>query len=277
MGWGDLQCYGHPHALTPALDKLATEGLRFEQFYATGVTCCPSRTGFLTSKHPASYKKYMAGYGFAGATTITEILNQNGYKTGHFGKWHIGPDTKTNSVQNGTYGIDHIDIIGGNRSSDGGRDVNLFDAAIEFIENNKDESFYVNVWGHISHFTVDPVVSLVDVFSGVNAQRSDFGINMQGRFDDCESLGGNIQTSMRNYLGDVYSLDMQVEKLLAKLDELGLSENTIVIFSSDQGPAPVILGSGKTSGDGSPGENTGVNPSLNMLGYAGGFRGGKHT
>jgi arylsulfatase A-like enzyme len=66
LGWGDLACYGHPYAKTPALDQLAEEGLRFERFYVTGVTCCPSRTGFMTSRHPASYPKYMAGYGFAG-------------------------------------------------------------------------------------------------------------------------------------------------------------------------------------------------------------------
>jgi hypothetical protein len=50
LGWGDLRCYGHPYAQTPHLDKLAAEGTRFTQCYATGVTCCPSRTGFMTSQ-----------------------------------------------------------------------------------------------------------------------------------------------------------------------------------------------------------------------------------
>lgn len=278
LGWGDLSCYGHPYALTPSLDKLASEGSRFERFYVTGVTCCPSRTGFMTSRHPASYPKYMSEYGFAGNTTVTEIFRQNGYTTGHFGKWHIGPDTKKNPVQDGTYGIDEIEVIGGNKTSDGGRDADLFDEAIRFIENNRDKAFYVNIWGHITHYAVDPVASLVEPFNDLQVKRSDFGEHMQLKFNDCEKLGGNIKTSMRNYMGDVYSLDMQVGKVMEKLEELGIADNTILIFSSDQGPAPVIVGNFEASGKADViGKNTGVMPSQNMLGYAGGLRGGKHT
>jgi N-acetylgalactosamine-6-sulfatase len=101
---------------------------------------------------------------------------------------------------------------------------------------------------------------------------------MQSEFDDCEKLGGAIEQSMRNYLGDVYGLDMQVGRVMAKLDELGIADNTILIFSSDQGPAPVIVGKHKEQGKYDiVGDNTGVIPSQNMLGYAGGLRGGKHT
>ncbi|MFC2116378.1 sulfatase [Bacteroidota bacterium] len=278
LGWGDLQCYGHPYAKTPALDKLATEGLRFERFYVTGVTCCPSRTGFMTSRHPASYPKYMAEYGFAGNITVTELFKRNGYTTGHFGKWHIGRDTKNDPVQDGSYGIDEIEVIGGSNSSEGGRDAGLFEEAIKFIEKNKDKPFYVNIWGHITHYPVDPLATLVEQFSDVQVKRSDFGEHMQKQFDDSEGLGGNIEQSMRNYLGDVYSLDLQVGRVIEKLEELGIAGNTIVIFSSDQGPAPVIVGSHKAQGKYDiTGENTGVIPSQNMLGYAGGLRGGKHT
>jgi N-acetylgalactosamine-6-sulfatase len=102
---------------------------------------------------------------------------------------------------------------------------------------------------------------------------------MQSKFDDCEKLGGDIAISMRNYLADVYSPDMQVERVMKKLDELGIAGNTILIFSSDQGPAPVIVGGNfeKSGKYDVIGKNTGVMPSQNMLGYAGGFRGGKHT
>jgi N-acetylgalactosamine-6-sulfatase len=84
LGWGDLGCYGHPYAQTPNLDKLASEGTRFLQCYATGVTCCPSRTGFMTSQWPASFAKYPASGGFSGRVTITELLKRHGYATGHF-------------------------------------------------------------------------------------------------------------------------------------------------------------------------------------------------
>ena len=103
LGYGDLACYGHPYAKTPALDQLAKEGTRFTQAYVTGVTCCPSRTGMMTGKFPGTFAKYMSDHGFGDRVTITELLKRNGYRTGHFGKWHIGPETK-----NGTYGIDVI-------------------------------------------------------------------------------------------------------------------------------------------------------------------------
>ena len=94
MGIGDLGCYGHPYAVTPNIDRLAEEGTRFTRYYATGVTCCPSRTGFMTSHHPASFDSYMADFGFGDKVTISELLNDEGYATGHFGKWHIGSDNK---------------------------------------------------------------------------------------------------------------------------------------------------------------------------------------
>ncbi len=266
LGYGDPGCYGHPYAQTPAIDKLAREGTMFQQFCVTGVTCCPSRTGIMTSRHPASYSKYMAGYGFAGRTTITELLKKNGYRTGHFGKWHIGPESEP-----GTYGIDDVKVIGGKRKSDGGRDDDLFEAAIDFVEENKDAPFYMNVWGHITHFPVNPAKSFSNRFKDVAVNRADFAEHMQAKFDDCEELGGDITQGMRNYLGDVYSLDLQVDRLLKKIDELGLRENTIVVFSSDQGPAPVVLANGKNK---APDR---IAFARNMLGYAGGLRGGKHT
>lgn len=266
LGYGDLGCYGHPYARTPAIDKLASEGTRFTQFYVTGVTCCPSRTGFMTSRHPASFPKYMSGHGFAGRATVTELLKKSGYRTGHFGKWHIGPETS-----NGTYGIDEIEVMGGNKTSKGGRDVGLFEAATGFIERNKDRPFYVNVWGHITHFPVGPVQSLVDEFKDVKVNRADFGYHQQATFEEAKAFGGDLNEGMRNYLGDVYSLDLQVGRLLAKIDELGLRENTMIVFSSDHGPAPVKLQSGKND---TPARRK---YAVNMLGYAGGLRGGKHN
>lgn len=75
-GFADFGCYGHPYARTPNIDKLAADGTRFTQFYATGVTCCPTRTGLMTSKWPASYPTYPANGGFAGQVTITELLHK---------------------------------------------------------------------------------------------------------------------------------------------------------------------------------------------------------
>ena len=71
FGYADLKCYGHPYARTPNLDTLATEGTRFTQFYMTGITCCPSRTGLMTGKFPATFREYPAGAGFGKRVTVT--------------------------------------------------------------------------------------------------------------------------------------------------------------------------------------------------------------
>ena len=69
LGCGDLHCYGHPYARTPNIDSLARDGTRFMQYHATGCTCCPARTGLMTSKFPATYPTYPANGGFASCVT----------------------------------------------------------------------------------------------------------------------------------------------------------------------------------------------------------------
>ena len=265
LGGGDLHCYGHPYSRTPSIDRLASEGTRFKQFYATGCTCCPSRTGFMTAKFPATYPTYPANGGFANHVTVTELLKQQGYRTGHFGKWHIGP-----VQQPGTYGIDSIgaaeDEAGGKKKKGGddrGRDAHIYDEAIRFIEKNKDGPFYVNVWGHVSHNPVNPTDALVKRWSNLKVKDQDFPAPMRAKLNDARKAGGDVDDGMRRYLADVESLDDSVGRLLKRLDELGLRDNTLVAFSSDQG-----ADMGKVSAGGLR---------FNQLGYNGPHRGGKHT
>lgn len=274
LGYGDLKCYGHPYAQTPNLDRLASEGTRFTQFYVTGITCCPSRTGFMTGKFPATFREYPADHGFGKRITVTELLKKQGYRTGHFGKWHIGPNQTA-----GTYGIDSINATDGDgvrkRLDPRGRDAAYYDDAIRFVEKNKDVPFYVNVWGHISHFAIDPPQGYVDRFKDLKVQESDFSEFMKSKFAEVRKTGGDVNDGMRRYLADVASLDDSVGRLLKKLDDLGLRENTIVVFSSDHGPAPVELP--KKADDLSPADRQKrIMQQWNMLGYAGEFQGGKH-
>ena len=261
LGYGDLGCYGHPYAKTPALDQLAKEGTRFTQFYVTGVTCNPSRTGLMTGRFPARFPKYAADFGFGKHATITELLKKRGYKTGHFGKWHIGPNSA-----DGTYGIDTVEVIGKSKDKSAGRDNDLYSAAIDFIRKHKDGPFYVNIWGHATHFPVNTPADLAATFNSVKVNRKDFAATMQHKFDECLKIGGDLNQSMRQYLGDVYQIDLNVGRVLKVIDELGLRDNTIVVFSSDHGPAPVILA-----------KKGARQYSNNMLGYTGIHRGGKHT
>ncbi len=273
LGGSDLHCYEHPYARTPNIDSLAREGTRFTQFSATGATCCPTRTGLMTSKWPASYPTYPANGGFANRVTITELLKRHGYATGHFGKWHIGPEQKP-----GTYGIDAIAASDGdeqesakqkggkkNKKTDDerGRDAPIYDAAIKFIEQHKSGPFYVNVWGHIPHNPVNPNETLVKRWSGLNVKDSDFPAQMRSKFDEVRKAGGDVDDGMRRYLADVESLDDSIGRLLKRLDELGLHENTIVVFSTDQGA------------DMTKASNGGLR--FNQMGFNGALRGGKHT
>ena len=263
LGYGDLSCYGHPYAKTPAIDKLASEGTRFEQHYVTGVTCNPSRTGLMTGLYPARFQKYAADYGFGDRITITELLKKRGYKTGHFGKWHIGPKS---TVKSGMYGIDVVETIGKSKDKSAGRDDELTTAAIEFMKGTvRKQPFYLNIWAHSTHFPVNVPQDLADEFSKVKVKREDFSATMQHKFTECLKIGGELDESMHQYLADVSSIDRNVGRVLAAIDELGIRDNTIFVFSSDHGPAPVILG-----------KKGARKYSNNMLGYAGIFRGGKH-
>lgn len=103
MGYGDLSCYGGEPQVTPNIDRLASEGVRFSQFYVGGPICSPSRTALTTGQHPARWritsflaaraqneKRGMAQWLDPKAPTLARFLQASGYATGHFGKWHMG-------------------------------------------------------------------------------------------------------------------------------------------------------------------------------------------
>ena len=242
FGYADLKCYGHPYARTPNLDKLATEGTRFTQFYMTGITCCPSRTGLMTGKFPATFREYPAGAGFGKRVTVTELLKKQGYATGHFGKWHIGPKQTP-----GTYGIDAINATDGD------------ERAAEASGRARARRQHLRRRDHSSSRRTSKARSTstcggtsatsrstrrrryVDRFKDLTVKEADFSPYMQREVCEVRKTGGDVNDGMRRYLADVESMDESVGRLLKKLDDLGLRDNTIVVFSSDQGPAPVEL------------------------------------
>jgi len=242
LGLGDLGCYGHPYAKTPNLDRLAKEGSKFHNFHVSGVTCNPSRTGFMTSRHPASFSNYPASFGFQGVPTVTELLKENGYATAHIGKWHIGPKS---SEKNGTYGIDHVQVIGGRMDHPRGKDFKIYDSAVNYLKDhhkryNNTKPLYMNVWGHAAHMDVKPASSLVQKFSNVKVNRGDFiGSFMQSKFD---RRGDKTNSMMRKYLAETHAMDSLIGKLLDTLDDLGMASNSIVVFSADQGPSSGAMG-----------------------------------
>jgi arylsulfatase A-like enzyme len=243
LGFGDLGCTGHPYIKTPSIDRLAKEGTLIHSYYEAGPTCCPSRTGLMTGQFPASFAKYPSTYGFSGAVTVTDLLKKNGYQTGHFGKWHIGNQDKP-----GTFGIDSIKVLKGNHDDSRGRDAGIADAAVDFIRANRAGPFYVNVWFHTPHYQVNPHKSFVDRFKDLAVSKADFANpDTLAHFAKYASMGGNLDSAMRNFCGDVSQLDDQCAKVLKVIDELGLRQNTIVVFTSDNGPARCQDGEGQAA------------------------------
>jgi N-acetylgalactosamine-6-sulfatase len=178
----------------------------------------------------------------------------------------MGPEQKP-----GTFGIDDVRVSGGNRRDPNGRDADIAAAAIDFIKANKGGPFYANVWFHTAHNPVAPPKGFSDKFAGLTINRADFANpDTLAHFDRYKKFGGDPDAGMRNYLGDVLQLDGQVAKVLKALDDLGLRENTLVVFTSDNGPANC------TGGDD---EGGGKKDRLheNMLGTAGPFRDRKHS
>jgi len=233
FGYGDLACYGHPYVKSPNIDRLASQGTRYEQAYAAGRACNPSRTGLMTAWSNARFPKRTDDFDFQGRETVTSILKKNGYATGHFGKWHIGIDRS-----NGVYGIDENDSGGRpDKFSPEGRDTPIYEKAIDFIRRHKDEPFYVNIWGFTTHAPVASAPNYLEKFKDVKVNRADFSDYMQPVFDDSITILDDLDLNMRHYLGNVYALDLNVKMVMDALDELGLADNTVLVFSSDQGPA----------------------------------------
>ncbi|MBM4049873.1 MAG: hypothetical protein FJ279_32660, partial [Planctomycetes bacterium] len=117
LGWGDLGCYGHPHIRTPNLDALAADGRLYTSFYANGPVCSPSRAAFMTGQFPSRLRvfgalgedgseKGNAKYVDPAVPNMARILKQQGYATGHFGKWHLDAITDPEAPPISQYGFD---------------------------------------------------------------------------------------------------------------------------------------------------------------------------
>ncbi len=273
LGWGDLGCYGQREIKTPHLDKFAQGGIRFTNFYVCGSVCSPSRAAFTTGQFPAmvgihDYLRHPLTEGQQAAgvqpfldpkhPTLARILKGAGYATAHFGKWHLGssPEAPTPSA----YGYDVSRIVTGNgprfevperdeffRAKSTGL---MVDEAIKFLEQNKDKPVYMNLWTLVPHATLN----------STDEQETPYKHLRPGGAPD---RGAKVV-----YYSSVTDLDAQLGRLFAKLDEMKIADNTIILFSSDNGPEDMHIGNASHSGIGSPGPFRGRKRSL----YDGGIR-----
>ncbi|HEX5082766.1 MAG TPA: sulfatase [Blastocatellia bacterium] len=262
LAWNDLDCYGARQAETPQIDRLAAQGMRFTQAYAAAPICSPSRAALLTGRSPARL-----GLEFVtknpGATvnatglplepppfspglaleeiTFAEVLQKSGYRTGFYGKWHVaqhygvylgwspthGPkqqgfDEAEEDFGGHSYGALAKAPLQGPETSDGEFPPDsMADKAIAFLERNKDRPFCLMV----SHFFVhDPVKAPA-----------------RWLFEKARRKAKVNSDKAAAYVAFVETLDHHVGRLLSALDRLGLSGNTLVVFTSDNGGAPGYL------------------------------------
>lgn len=248
LGYGDLACYGHPFIQSPNLDKLAKEGIRLSNFYAPSPLCSPSRAAMLTGRTP-----YRTGIKSwipqdqniqlqKKEVSIASILKANGYQTLLSGKWHLNGGLEvTKHTQPQDHGFDHW----------------LSNHAFAIPHHKNPTNFYRNgealgeTEGFAAQIVVDEAIQWMEqrdpskpFFAFVSFNEPHSEIASPDRFnkkyqkftrgvpnpDDLYDRGPG------EYYANVHHMDFQIGRLLKKLKQLKLEENTLVIFTSDNGP-----------------------------------------
>ena len=236
LGYRDLSCYGSTQVNTPNLDKLAAEGMRFTDFYAGSAVCSPSRAALMTGRSSVrtgiyswihtSQKMHLVSAEF----TLAELLKKAGYATAHMGKWHLGYDLEEGSGPGpnpGDQGFDYW-IATGNNAIPSHQNPNNFvregvalgeikgyssqilaNEAIGWLqERAKNQPFFMNLWFHEPHQKV--------------AAPEEFSENHR-------------DTNLPAYYGSIENMDAAIGRILEELENQGLSNQTLIIFMSDNG------------------------------------------
>jgi len=209
----------------------------------------------LSSRKESNERFRMPNYLDPGIITVTKLFHNSGYVTAHFGKWHLG--STPDAPEPREYGIDESNTFNSTDSNQifegvtpAEKTEKLIDVTIDFIERHKDEPFYINCWLSDPHAVLAPSKEQL------------------AEYPELESRAEGFTSTTQVYYAVVTNLDKHIGRLFEKLDQLGLSENTIVVFSSDNGPSP-IWGIGTAhSGAGDVGPLRGCKASL----YEGGIR-----
>ncbi|MCI0719873.1 MAG: arylsulfatase [Acidobacteria bacterium] len=255
QGYGDLGAHGNPKLRTPNLDRLAGESVAFQSFYVSPV-CSPTRASLLTGRY--NYRTGVVDT-YLGRSlmhpdevTLAEMLATAGYRTGIFGKWHLGDNYPMRAMDQGFQEALTLNGGGIGQPSDPPGGESYFDpilfgtgkpqetsgyvsdvitsAALSFIEKNRDRPFFTYLAFNAPHTPLEVPEKDHRTYQQMNLKREDFpsaGHPIPQNFDP--------ETTARIY-GMVENIDQNVGRLLQKLDELKLSEHTIVIFLTDNGP-----------------------------------------
>jgi N-acetylgalactosamine-6-sulfatase len=223
-GWGDLSAHGSTWLQTPHLDRLAAEGIDFGQFNVLNPVCSPSRTAVMTGQYPARWSVHqhfahpsqnrprgMPDWLDPRAPTLPRFLRAAGYRTGHFGKWHLTNRQTPGAPRPEAYGIDEWAVFNGGAGWPAAKVGDTAENAAAFIAKHRDQPFFLNVWLHETHTPHAPSPEAMAQWAHLDAQR-------------------------RVYAAVVTDGDRAVGRILEALREAGVDGNTLVLFSSDNGP-----------------------------------------
>ena len=272
QGWGDAKFAGHPYVKTPNLDRLAKEGTWLRQFYVAATVCSPSRAAFMTGKFPARFSihghfadhrrnaaRSMPDWLNPEVTTLPDLLKQAGYATAHFGKWHLGAGAGAPAPE--AYGIDVSKTQNSSGASlgDEGKEpyfharstALMVDETIKFAKSNKGMPFYINLWTLVPHAALKPTPEQLAVYAELQPKADDpvFGEWTRKYYANAKDLRSQMQV----FCASLTDLDTQIGRLLDSLDELGLTNDTLIFFSSDNGPEDYRIGNAANAGVGSAG------------------------
>ncbi|MBL9189674.1 MAG: sulfatase-like hydrolase/transferase [Opitutaceae bacterium] len=257
-GWGDLSGHGHPWLQTPHLDRLAREGTDFHQFNVLNPVCSPSRAAAMTGMFPSRFgihqhfaspalnlSRNMPDWLDARAPTVARFLQKAGYRTAHFGKWHLTNRDTRGAPAPTAYGFDEFAVFNGGAETVSADLHATPENAAKFIQANKDRPFFLNVWLHESHLPHRPTKASLDKWAHLDEQK-------------------------RVYAAVITDGDNAVGRVLDALKTAGVEQNTLVIFSSDNGPETT----GTDKGPNTPERGYG---GYYSVGSSGGLRGEKRS
>jgi arylsulfatase A-like enzyme len=251
LGYGDLGCYGQKRIDTANIDRLAAEGMRFTDCYAGSTVCAPSRSCLMTGQHTGHTRVRGNASPTLGRvplrpedTTVAEVLKRAGYRTGLFGKWGVGEANTTgrptekgfdeffgylNQTHAHSYYPDHLwdkdeqvflpgNLAGGKREYS--HDL-IAERALEFVRNSKGQPFFLYLALTIPHANNE-----AGRFLGDGMEVPDYG----------PYAAENWPTTEKGFAAMVTRMDRDIGRLMALLKELNLDNDTVVLFSSDNGP-----------------------------------------
>lgn len=262
LGWTDLGIYGSSFHETPNIDLLASQGATFTNAYAASPVCSPTRAAIFTGKYPSRVgitdwipgldpknRKLLGPQDLdrlpLNEVTLAEQMKQNGYKTFFAGKWHLGSEGYFPEQQGFDFNIGghekgqppggYYSPYNNPKLSDGEEGEyltdRLTDESLKFLEANKEGPFFLFLSFYTVHTPIEANRTYIDRFKAKLANSSDsIPVKMS------EHDGFTVQNQVNpDYASMIFALDVNIGRIITKLEDLNLSENTIIIFTSDNG------------------------------------------